>query len=90
MRGILRWMLTERYKDQVCQIDKCQLHEHGVNDGFSGIGVIEATQKRGERWGTYAAILRDLEKRPNVKISRYSEAIKVMSKKRKISLECEL
>lgn len=43
----------------------------------SGFGVQEVTQKNGRRWSVYDAFLKDFESRENLRISRYSRAVKI-------------
>ncbi|CAG7705725.1 unnamed protein product, partial [Allacma fusca] len=42
--------------------------------GFSGL---EYVQKRGYRFGTFAAFLKDIPDRKNLQVSRYSHVTKV-------------
>jgi len=42
-----------------------------------GVGTIERTQKKGKRWGTFFAFLKNILSRSNLTVSRYSQAIKV-------------
>lgn len=43
----------------------------------TGISKVEVTQKNGKRHGTFLAFLKDIQHRKNLRISRYSYALKV-------------
>lgn len=48
----------------------------------TGIARLEVTQKKGMRFGTFFAFLKDIQDRKNLRISRYSQALKVCNDNR--------